>query len=176
MQNDCSCEDFAMSKAVASKPAIKASPTKVVVKTMPLNFLSMYRAEPLERIRIVNDGIPARTVEAMAKRMAVPKERLIATLGLTRATVDRKARDNRPLSIDESVRVFGMARLVGQVQEMVAKSGDPAGFDAASWVARWLQSPLPAFGGKRPAGFMDTADGQLLVSTMVARMQSGAYA
>ena len=128
----------------------------------------------LERIRIVKDGIPARTVEAMARRMAVPKERLVATLGLTRATVDRKARDNKPLSIDESARVLGMARLVGQVQEMVTESGDPAGFDAASWVARWLQSPLPAFGGKRPAEFMDTADGQSLVSAMVRRYQESA--
>lgn len=165
-----------MSKAVASKPAVKASASKVVVKTMPLNFLTMYRADPMERIRIVKHGMPARTVEAIAKRMAVPKERLVATLGLARATVDRKARDNKPLSTDDSARVLGMARLVGQVQEIVAESGDPVGFDAASWVAQWLQSPLPALGGKRPAEFMDTADGQSLVSTMVARMQTGAYA
>ena len=69
-----------------------------------------------------------------------------------------------------------MALLVGQVREMVAESGDPAGFDAALWLARWLQRPLPALGGRRPAEFMDTADGQSLVSTMVARMQTGAYA
>ncbi len=165
-----------MSNAVASKPAGKASASKVVAKSMPLNFLTMYRADPMERIHIVKHGIPARTVEALAKRMAVPNERLVAILGLSRATVDRKARDNKPLSTDESARVLGLARLVGQVQEMVAESGDPAGFDAASWVARWLQRPLPALGGKLPADFMDTADGQSLVSTMVARMQTGAYA
>lgn len=143
---------------------------------MPLNFLSMYRADPMERIEIVKRGMPARTIEAMARRMAVPKEGLVATLGLARATVDRKARDNKSLSSDESARVLGMARLVGQVEEMVAESGDGADFDAAAWVAQWLQNPLPALGGKRPAEFMDTADGQALVSTLLARMQTGAYA
>ncbi len=165
-----------MSKAVVSKAAGKASASKVGAKTMPLNFLTLYRADPMERICIVKRGMPAKTVEAMAKRMAVPKERLVETLGLARATVDRKARDNKPLSPNDSARLLGMARLVGQVQEMVAESGDLAGFDAASWVAQWLQSPLPALGGKRPAEFMDTADGQSLVSTVVARMQTGAYA
>jgi putative toxin-antitoxin system antitoxin component (TIGR02293 family) len=175
MHTDCSHEDFAMSKRVGSKPAAQASDCEVGVGTMPLNFLTMYRTDPMERIRIVKLGIPAKAIEAMAERMAVPKEQLVATLGLTRATVDRKARESKPLSADDSARVLGMARLVGQVQEMVAESGDPTGFDAALWLARWLQRPLPAFGGQRPAEFMDTADGQSLVSTMVARMQTGAY-
>lgn len=165
-----------MPKAVASKPAAKAGASRAVAKAVPLNFLTMYRADPMERIRIVKRGMPASAVDVLAKRMAVPKERLVATLGLARATVDRKARDNKPLSADDSARVLGMARLVGQVQEMVAQSGDPTDFDAASWVAQWLQSPLPALGGRPPAEFMDTADGQALVSTAVARMQTGAYA
>ena len=163
-----------MSKSVVRD--VKTPTSRVAHKVMPLNFLGMYRADPMERIQIIKRGMPARTVEAMAKRMAVPKEGLVATLGLARATVDRKARDNKTLSTDDSARVLGMARLVGQVEEMVAESGDSTGFDAAAWVAQWLQSPLPALGGKPPAEFMDTADGQALVSTLMARMQTGAYA
>ena len=77
---------------------------------------------------------------------------------------------------DGSVRAIGVARLVGQVEAMVLESGDPAGFDAAAWVARWLTEPLPAFGGVRPAELMDTIEGQALVSSALAKTQSGAYA
>ncbi len=35
---------------------------------------------------------------------------------------------------------------------------------------------MAALGGKRPADLMDTAEGQAIVSNLVARMQSGAYA
>ena len=52
---------------------------------------------------------------------------------------------------------------------------NPEGFDAAKWVAAWLDRPQPALGGKRPAELMDTADGRSIVSDLVARMQSGAY-
>lgn len=98
------------------------------------------------------------------------------TLGLARATVDRKARANQPLSADESSRLLGLARLVGQVQLMVEESGRPEGFVAAEWVAQWLEQPLPALGGQRPGELMDTPDGQRLIADLVVRMQSGAYA
>jgi uncharacterized protein (DUF2384 family) len=72
--------------------------------------------------------------------------------------------------------VVGMAKLIGQVQTMVEESGDPTGFDAAQWLARWLDEPLPALDGKRPAEYMDTAEGRDLVSNLLAMAQSGAYA
>lgn len=71
--------------------------------------------------------------------------------------------------------MFGVASLIGQVQTMIEESGNPEGFNAAEWVARWIDRPLPALGGQRPAELMDTSDGRVLVSNIVARMQSGAY-
>lgn len=140
------------------------------------DFLRLYRAEAFERVRLVKTGVPAGAVDALAKRMAIPKERLVATLGLARATVDRKVRENRPLSSDDSSRIVGLARLVGQVQALVEESGEARNFDAAAWLARWLEQPLAALGGERPADLMDTAEGQALVSDLIARIQSGAYA
>lgn len=139
-------------------------------------FASLFLAEPLERIEIVKSGVPANVVVDLAKTMSMSKDRLFGTLGLARATVDRKVRDNKPLSSDEGSRVLGMARLVGQVQTMIEESGNPANFNAAEWLANWLVRPLPALGGRPPAEFMDTPDGQSLVSDLVARMQSGSYA
>lgn len=58
--------------------------------------------------------------------MSIPKERLDSTRGLARATVDRKAREDKPLSSDEGSRVLGMARLIGQVKHMPARRASPA--------------------------------------------------
>ena len=168
--------------------AIKSTPAAKTMRTaeasgVPKNvagaigdFVTVYRAQPMQQVGWVKRGVPATEVEVMAKRMSVPKERLLATLGLARATVDRKAKKKQSLSADESSRVLGMARLVGQVQAMVEESGDPKGFDSAQWVARWLELPLPALAGIRPAELMDTAEGQGIVSNLLARVQSGAYA
>lgn len=140
------------------------------------NPLWLYRASPIQRIALVKSGIPATALSRLAGQMDMPKDRLASVLGLPRATINRKVSGSKPLSPDEGSRVMGMARLVGQVQAMVEESGQTEGFDAARWVARWLERPLPALDGRAPKELMDTAEGQALVSNLVARMQSGAYA
>ena len=169
----------AIARQTTVKPPAKPTPrgrsSAVKRSALMLDYMTAYLADPIERVDLVKQGVPAKAVDAMAKRMAIPKERLVTTLGLARATVDRKARQNQPLSSDESSRVLGMARLVGQVQAMVEESGEPKDFNAAEWVASWLERPLPALDGRRPAELMDTPDGQGLVSNLVARMQTGTY-
>ena len=75
-----------------------------------------------------------------------------------------------------SDRVIGLERLVEQVAEMVKQSGNSDGFDAGRWVEEWLQRPLPALAGKKPADYMDTMSGQDLVSKLLAQSQYGTYA
>ena len=141
-----------------------------------LPLASLYPFEALDRVELIRGGVPARLLVLISEDMAIPKDKLYSTIGLARATVNRKLRGKQALSQDESERVLGIARLVGQVDAMVRESGNPVGFDAAKWVAAWLDRPLAALGGRRPAALMDTADGRGIVVDLVARMQSSAYA
>jgi len=141
-----------------------------------LPLVALYPFDALERVELVKQGVPAGLLVLISEDMAIPKDKLYITIGLARATVNRKLREQQVLSQDESERVLGIARLVGQVHTLVEESGSLEGFNAAKWVAAWLDQPQPALGGKRPAELMDTADGRSIVSDLVARMQSGAYA
>jgi hypothetical protein len=105
------------------EPDVTAGHERVGLKAKPLDFLALHRADPIERIRIVKLGLPATTVETMAKCMDVQKSWLAAQLGIARPTVSRRARDNKPLGAADSEHLLGMARLVGQVQQMVNESG-----------------------------------------------------
>jgi putative toxin-antitoxin system antitoxin component (TIGR02293 family) len=137
--------------------------------------LAIYRASPLERIDMIKRGVLA----ADAKRLfalTLGQGAALQALNLSPATVNKKAKQGAALSPEESERVIGCARLVGQLEAMIEESGDPAGFDAPAWMASWLTEPLPAFGGIRPADLMDTMEGQALVSSALAKLQSGAYA
>ncbi|MDB5962891.1 MAG: hypothetical protein JWP59_4185 [Massilia sp.] len=140
-----------------------------------------YGADPTTRIALIREGIPAAAVGTLAARMGMSKELMLASLGLSRATISRKEREAARLSSDETERVLGFDTLIGQVETMVAQSGDAqlaaaAGFDAAHWLAGWLSTPLPALGGLAPASYMDTFEGQKLVGDTLAMAQSGAYA
>lgn len=162
----------------ATKVRVVTSKTGVAnpQETGIYSFVDVFRAEPLTRVRMIKDGLPADYLDQLSRRMKMPKERLLPTLGIAPATVSRKVREAKPLSSDDSERALGMARLVGQVEAMVEDSGNPEGFSAAEWVAQWLEEPLPALGGRRPSDLMDTAEGQAMVSNLLARMQGGAYA
>jgi len=136
----------------------------------------LYRVDREARIAVIRQGIPASMVGQLSTTMGISKELLLGSLGLSRATISRKEKDETALSKDESERVLGVASLIGKVQTMVEESGDPTGFDAAHWVAEWLAKPLPALGGATPASYMDTFEGQKLVSELLSMSQSGAYA
>jgi putative toxin-antitoxin system antitoxin component (TIGR02293 family) len=141
-----------------------------------LNLPDMYRIDAKARIAVIRQGIPAESISKLSSRMGISKESLLASLGLSRATISRKERDATVLSKNESERVLGVESLIGMVQAMVEESGEPANFDAARWVAAWLTKPLPALGGETPASYMDTFEGQKLVAELLSYSQSGAYA
>jgi putative toxin-antitoxin system antitoxin component (TIGR02293 family) len=138
--------------------------------------LKLFRTSAFDRVKIVKAGLPAQYVKVLTLCMNMPIEKFYRITGLARPTVDRKIRASKPLNQDESERVMGIARLVGQAQSLVQESGGPDDFDAARWVGDWLEIPLPALDGKAPGELMDTVDGRALVSDLLAQQQSGAYA
>lgn len=142
----------------------------------PIDFAQVYALSPVERAALIERGIPAKHIDALAERMKIPKESLIDALRHSRGSVNRKARAQESLSQNEAERVLGVEYLTGQVEKMVAESGNPEGFDAAQWMSGWLLSPVPALANKTPASYMDTIERQKFVSSLLAMMQSGAYA
>lgn len=140
------------------------------------DFTAIYCAAPIERIEWIKHGLDAGQVIKLAARLDTSQEQLMKQLGLPRATVVRKSKAHQKLSTEQSERVVGLSKLIGQVQTMVEQSGNPEGFDAAHWVAQWLDRPNAALGGRKPAELMDTVAGQELVGSILAKLQSGAYA
>lgn len=151
-------------RAAAAVPAVREYYTKV------------FSASPEDRIVMIRQGVPASEAKRIIKDLGVEQKLFYEALGLSTATVNRKAKRNDPLSSDESERLLGVAKLVGQLETMVAESGNPKGFDAPQWMSNWLREPLSALGGKRPFSFLDTMEGQAIVADALARIQSGAYA
>jgi putative toxin-antitoxin system antitoxin component (TIGR02293 family) len=145
-------------------------------KTWQISCLDLYHASPLERISLVKQGVPALEVKQLLADLHIEQGVGLRALNLSTATVNKKAKVGEVLSSDESERVIGFAKLVGQLEAMVEESGDGSGFDAHTWIARWLTEPLPAFGGARPIDLIDTMEGQGMVSSALAKLQSGAYA
>lgn len=142
----------------------------------PFDYVHLFRAAPAERISVIRAGISASDLKRFGVELQLDQQVMFDALNLKTATVNRKAARNEALSIEDSERVVGLVKLVGQLEAMVEESGDPAGFDAPEWLSRWLREPLPALDGDKPINLLDTMEGQALVARALAQMQSGAYA
>jgi len=153
----------------------------VAGKVTITDFAKVYQSEPSARVALIRIGVPAQDAKRLLERLNVSQGPVLKSLNLSTATLNRKAGKAENLSPEDSERIVGMSKLIGQVEVMVKESGvAPSarleGFDAAHWVANWLQTPVAALGGSRPVDYMDTMEGQGMVATLLAQMQSGAYA
>jgi putative toxin-antitoxin system antitoxin component (TIGR02293 family) len=162
----------ARSSATAWRPAVQ----RVLTGKKARAYAGIFDVDRVGRIGAVKAGLPAKLLVVLAEDMQITRERLYRWLGLARATANRKVQAGEVLNQDESERALGMAHLIGQVEKIVAESGDPVGFDAALWTAQWLGQPNKALRGQPPGEFMDTADGRALVAGLIAQMQAGTYA
>jgi putative toxin-antitoxin system antitoxin component (TIGR02293 family) len=157
-------------------PRAESAASSSGAKVFLVDFPKVYLTTPDLRVKWIRSGVPASEVKDLVRAMDIPQDRLFKSLNLSTATINRKASRNEALSTGDSERVVGMAILIGQVQAMVEQSGNAKGFDAAKWVAQWLEQPLPALDGEAPGAWLDTMEGQRLVSNLLSMMQSGAYA
>ncbi|MBY0612328.1 MAG: DUF2384 domain-containing protein [Beijerinckiaceae bacterium] len=139
-------------------------------------YARVFRASAEDRIDMIRRGVPAAEVKKMIRDLGMEQRGFYQALGLKTATVNRKVKHHDRLSPDESERLLGVAKLMGQLEAMISESGESEGFDASGWMANWLRQPLGSLGGKAPFSFLDTMEGQTLVATALAQIQSGAYA
>lgn len=166
-----------MSSVIARKTVSKvARKNRLAVSQLDFSFIHIYQVEPLDRIKIIRDGVPARYINIVSDSMGITKDALFKFLNLPKSTIDKKSLANQLLPIEQGERLIGMAKLVGQVESMVSESGNPDGFNAAKWVAIWLEKPSPALGGQKPSAYLDTVSGQEMISDLLSKIQTGAYA
>lgn len=166
-----------MPSVIARKTAAKVASKNLLAVSHPdFSFAHIYQVEPLDRIKIIRDGVPARYINIISDSMGITKDALFKFLNLPKSTVDKKSVANQLLPMEQGERLIGMAKLVGQVESIVSESGNLDGFNAAKWVANWIEKPSPALGGEKPSAYLDTISGQEMISDLLSKIQTGAYA
>lgn len=162
---------------LVSKPGSpRAARAKAGTACFMIDSVPISRADPEQRIEILRSGFPADIVTELASSMRWSRDHALEVFRVKRSTAMRKIKTKARLATDESERILSVIDLIEQVQCMVERSGDPSGFDAAAWLAKWLERANPALAGKCPADYLDTNEGIGIVRRLLAQMESGAYA
>src|SRR5690606_7603543 len=134
-------------------------------------------ATPLQLMEAERDGVEGQFLKDVSRRMKLPANRLFAMAGVPKATAEKKATTGERLGGRGGQAALGIARLLAKAQSIVEASTaeDAKDFDTAEWLGRWLETPQPALGGRKPGDLIDTPTGLEVVSRLLGALERGSY-
>src|SRR5438477_12911438 len=115
--------------------------------------------------RIVQEGIPAPAVRALADFTGTTLTALQAVAGIDRSTFARRDRSRTKLKADESDRIVRFARVAALAIDALGREAGLA----------WLQEPNDALGGRAPFELLKTDVGTRQVEQIIGRIEYGIF-
>jgi putative toxin-antitoxin system antitoxin component (TIGR02293 family) len=128
----------------------------------PTGKLSFPSAKMVEVLRV---GLPVYELDALQASLAVPMEKLVPMLGISKATLHRRKAEGR-LDQAESDRVVRFAKLMGKAVEVMESEEN---------ARQWLNSPQFGLGGAVPLEYAETEVGAREVENLLGRIEYGVY-
>lgn len=141
------------------KPLIGVVSYCAHVSTSKVSFSSSRIIEALRA------GLPVKELDALQITLAVPMEKLVPMLGISKATLHRRKASGR-LAPSESDRVVRFARLMGKAVTV---------FESEDNARQWLNSPQFGLGGAIPLEYAETEVGAREVENLLGRIDYGVY-
>lgn len=120
---------------------------------------------PSDLVEVLRSGLPVRELEDLQASLAVPMEKLVPMLGISKATFHRRKAEGR-LGQAESDRVVRFARLMGKAVEVMESEEN---------ARRWLAAPQIGLGGAVPLEYAETEVGAREVENLLGRIEHGVY-
>lgn len=134
-------------------------------------------ASPLEMIELERQGIDPQLLHVLSVTLGVSLARLCEILGVPRGTVKRLCSTGKSLRGASGLAAINLLRLLGLAQDVVQDCApeDAEPFDVGMWLGRWIQTPQPSLGGRKPAEILDTPTGFALSTKLLGALRSNSY-
>jgi len=118
---------------------------------------------PSKLIEALRAGLPVQELQDLQASLAVPMEKLVPMLDISKATLHRRKASGR-LGPAESDRVVRYARLMGKAVEVLESEEN---------ARRWLTAPQVGLGGAVPLAYAETEVGAREVEDLLGRIEYG---
>ncbi len=137
-----------------------------------LGTKSLRIQSPIELHERIVAGLPRSTaVHMVAGLSEIKLEESMRVLNISSRTWQRikadKAELGKPLDLDQSGRVWSMAEILAQAEEVLGNREE---------AEQWLSRAAVGLDSRRPIDLMATPQGAGLVKTLLERMEHGVYA
>ena len=122
--------------------------------------------------QLIEEGIPMGALSRVKQRAGLSDKQMAQTVGISERTLNRRTHDastqaNKPLSPSESDRLFRLAHIIAQAEDV---------FGDQTEAQRWLKQSNPAFDGHTPLEMIKTEPGARQVEQLLNRIDQGIFA
>lgn len=129
-------------------------------------LLGLDRMDLSKLLRQVENGLPFRAYERLARNVGVPNDQLLRAVDIARRTLLRRRAEGR-FAPDESDRLLRIARVFGAALSLFEGDREAA--------LEWLEEPQLAFGGALPLDIARTEIGAREVEDLAYRLEHGVF-
>lgn len=129
-----------------------------------LRVLGLEARNEVQLVEVLAGGLPPETAERLARHLGLSLTGLLELTGVKSSTYHDRKRRGKPLSPEESERLYRLAKLAEASEDY---------FNDQAAARRWLTHPKVALGGRSPLVFGRTAEGAAYVLALLGRMAHG---
>ncbi len=148
-------------RATSIKKARKGSAIETEGKTY-------FWTSNMERINVIRDCIPYRSIEIISKRLNLPIKSVLSMVGMPQTTYNKKIGENSLLDSRKSELIVLITELLDFGVEVFNNEEEK--------FQRWLKKPNLSLGGNSPESLLDTTTGIDEVKFALNRIEFGNFA
>lgn len=122
--------------------------------------------QELQIVSIIRQGFSIISVIKVAEYCGISESQMAALLATSERTISRRKKDQKPLDLSESDRLYRIARIFARTLEI---------FENVETARDWLKKSNRALAGATPLELLDTDAGTLQVDELLNTIEYGVY-
>lgn len=131
---------------------------------IPQNILEL--PQELQIVSIIRQGFSIISVIKVAEYCGISESQMAALLATSERTISRRKKDQKPLDLSESDRLYRIARIFARTLDI---------FENVETARDWLKKLNRTLGGKTPLELLDTDAGTQQVDELLNKIEYGVY-
>lgn len=131
---------------------------------IPKNVLEL--PQELQIVSIIRQGFSVISVIKVAEYCGISESQMAALLATSERTISRRKKDQKPLDISESDRLYRIARIFAHILDV---------FENVETARDWLKKSNRALAGRTPLELLDTDAGTQQVDELLHKIEYGMY-
>ncbi|MDQ3397693.1 MAG: DUF2384 domain-containing protein [Deinococcota bacterium] len=143
----------------------KFVPTRTPTPVLGSRILQLDIDSDFQVAERINRGLSPDALKHLAEHLELTVNDMLVFTEIKSSTYHERKRKQRPLSPEESGRVYRLAKVVEAAEAYFEGDKEAA--------RRWLNHPKVALGGKAPLEFARTPEGSDYVIKLLGRMEHG---